>query len=314
MQCVADLFLCQPMNNYNRWNQDFFNFQKRARIATLSVIGIGMLCMVILKLWNNYVHPVEEMTLLLTEVERKEQQSLEEEIKSKPKYVSPKRWKVKVPKEKFNPNTYKKEDWMNLGYSEKQAQAVMNFKASGFVFRVKKDVLKLFIVDEESYLRLENYIDLPDSLPPKSLTQTSKVNEEVEDLLGLSLNEVTTDELTAIKGVGPYYAAKVLKFRDALGGFVNEEQLYEVYHLPDSVALLISRNITVDPRQVKRRNINQINLAELKQHPYISYKLANSIIAYRKTHGAFSSVEDLKKLVLMDDETFEKVSPYLIVK
>lgn len=65
---------------------------------------------------------------------------------------------------------------------------------------------------------------------------------------------------------------------------------------------------------IKKININAATLDELKAHPYIRYTLANPIIAYRNEHGAFGKIEDLKKVMAVTDEVYNKISPYIIVQ
>ena len=50
----------------------------------------------------------------------------------------------------------------------------------------------------------------------------------------------------------------------------------------------------------------------LKSHPYIGYKLANSIINYRNQHGSFKTLDDIQKIILIDEKTFNQLSHYLI--
>ena len=300
------------MSTFKDWNQDFLRFQKRSRIAILSLVVIGVLVIVGVKVYFKLTHPLKNVPVQISPIEKARIAELPKQINYKRQ--ENKKWRIKVPEDKFNPNEYDLEDWMRLGYSQKQAASVMNFRASGFRFKVKSDLKKLFIMDDESYAQLYTYIDLPDTLEKKESLESFSVEKKAPEQMVHSINRMTKKDLVKLKGVGDYYATKVLNFRDALGGFVNAQQLKEVYHLPDSLADLISRNITIDTSFVKRHNINEINLQELKQHPYISYKLANSIIAYRKTHGAYSSVEELKELVLMNAETFNKVRPYLKVE
>ena len=62
---------------------------------------------------------------------------------------------------------------------------------------------------------------------------------------------------------------------------------------------------------MKKININIATFDELKTHPYIKYNLANPIVAYRNEHGAFSKVEDIKKVMAVTDEIYKKIAPYL---
>jgi len=51
------------------------------------------------------------------------------------------------------------------------------------------------------------------------------------------LNLAKADDLLPIYGIGPVLSQRIIKYRDALGGFKQESQLYKVYGL-DSVVVL----------------------------------------------------------------------------
>ena len=73
----------------------------------------------------------------------------------------------------------------------------------------------------------------------------------------------------------------------------------------------IERHVTVDPSSIRRFKINVVDFEELRNYPYLSYKQMNSIIQYRKQHGNYSSPDDLKKVLLLDEEIIRKIEPYL---
>ena len=52
----------------------------------------------------------------------------------------------------------------------------------------------------------------------------------------------------------------------------------------------------------------------MKAHPYLRYNLANAIFQYKQQHGNFNSVEDIKKIMLVTEDAFNKVAPYLMVE
>jgi competence protein ComEA len=52
----------------------------------------------------------------------------------------------------------------------------------------------------------------------------------------------------------------------------------------------------------------------LKAHPYIKYSLANPIVAYRNEHGPYIKLEDIKKVMAVTDEVYNKIAPYLTVQ
>ena len=65
---------------------------------------------------------------------------------------------------------------------------------------------------------------------------------------------------------------------------------------------------------IKQININTSSADEMKVHPYIRYALANAIVQYRGQHGKFSSVAEIKKIMIVTDELYKKLEPYLVIQ
>ena len=94
----------------------------------------------------------------------------------------------------------------------------------------------------------------------------------------------------------------------------RSEQLAETYGLPDSTFQKIKGRLVIGSANVKRLNINTATIDDLKAHPYLRYNIANAIVQYRTQHGNFSAVSDIKKIMMITDEIFDKAAPYLLVK
>lgn len=129
----------------------------------------------------------------------------------------------------------------------------------------------------------------------------------------VELNTADTSLLKQLRGIGSVFAQRIIKFRDALGGFVKKEQLLEVYGFDKKKFELVSPYVEVDLSKVKRININFVSAETLKKHPYINRKVANSIYWYRINHGNYSDPSDILKKNLVDEQTFTKIAPYLKV-
>ena len=302
------------MNQFDQWNREWLLFNRNSRRAILIFTLLFAISIGVIKLYFIFSHSSEPLEVEITTIEKSIIRELEERTESKKRKYKQraKTYRYKIPSSMFDPNEYTSRDWQNLGFSSKQAKAIMNYQASGFEFKVKKDMLKLFVVDDEYYSRIREKIDLPDSLVYKN-EYTQLVKKPYKPIV-VSLNSANIKELVALKGIGDYYASNIIKYRELLGGYFKIDQLKEVYHLPDSIVDHLSDLFTIDTTLLDRYNINKIKKGELNKHPYISYKLANSIIAYRNTHGNYNSVDELEKLILMDVETLEKVRPYLSVE
>jgi len=116
-----------------------------------------------------------------------------------------------------------------------------------------------------------------------------------------------------LPGIGNKLANRIVTFREKLGGFYKIDQVGETFALPDSTFQKIKPRLILTNNSVKQININTATIDELKTHPYIRYQIGNAIIQYRTQHGSFSSIEDIKKIVLVTDEIFNKAAPYLKV-
>lgn len=138
-------------------------------------------------------------------------------------------------------------------------------------------------------------------------------SQEKESLV-FDLNHTDTLDLQALKGVGPSYARRIVAYRNKLGGYTNVEQLKEVYGMTKELYAQIAPHLVVKNPQLRKINLNTENIKELMAHPYIDFYLAKAIISFRKEYGAFQQVEDVRKVHLLDEETYKKVFPYLDIK
>lgn len=132
--------------------------------------------------------------------------------------------------------------------------------------------------------------------------------------LMVEINSADTSSLKELKGVGSVFAGRMVKFRDALGGFVKKEQLLEVHGFDKEKYEAIAQQVEIDLSKVKKININAASVETLKKHPYIDKKVATKIYWHRINHGNYSNVQDILESNLVDDQTFAKIVPYLIAK
>lgn len=127
------------------------------------------------------------------------------------------------------------------------------------------------------------------------------------------INSADTTDFIALPGIGSKLANRIVNFREKLGGFYSIDQIAEVYGLQDSVFQKIRPSLQINIDPVKKININTATIDELKTHPYIKYAIAKAIIAYRNEHGAFSIIEDVKKIMLIDEALYMRIAPYLSI-
>ena len=111
-------------------------------------------------------------------------------------------------------------------------------------------------------------------------------------------------------GIGDKYSSRIVRYRNLLGVFYAKEQLLEVYGIDSALFHQISPYILLEDTALRKININTCGVKDLAVHPYVSYKLANLIVKYRRHHGNYSSLEQLKSIPLVDEQLFRKIVFY----
>ncbi|PQA58840.1 ComEA family DNA-binding protein [Siphonobacter curvatus] len=198
------------------------------------------------------------------------------------------------------------------------AERIVKYRSKGGIFRKKEDLLRIYDFLEEQYRQLEAYIRLPATTPLYSTSNAKPVFETRSTLVKterttftFQLNEADTTDFKKVYGIGSKLALRIIKFRENLGGFVNENQLREVWGLDSSVVQeLLKHGQLTGPGSVRKIKINDVSLEQFR-HPYLKPYVAKAILAYRQQHGAFQSAADLKAVKLLDEATLKKLEPYL---
>lgn len=219
----------------------------------------------------------------------------------------------------FDPNTLSAEGWKKLGLRDKTINTIRNYLSKGGKFRKPEDLKRIYGLLPEEYERLAGYIKIADNnthllyegeFQPVANPNSTKHSKYTV----IDVNTADTTAFIALPGIGSKLAARIINFRDKLGGFYSINQVAETYELPDSTFQKIRPYLKLENNVLKKININTATLDELKAHPYIRYSMANPIIAYRNEHGPFSKTEDLKKVMAVTEEAYIKILPYLTVE
>lgn len=284
---------------------NLIEFSKRSRRAILIFVGFFIIVVLIPRVISLFQTPTK-FSFIQTDFEKKVFAKKE----YKKKYYEYgdnqfKKSKFKTPPSKFDPNVYSPSDWMNLGMSQKQADLIIKFGKRGFYSN--EDLKKVFVISDKFFAVIK------DSLvyPQKTQKAVEKSEYKKQEYKVLELNIASIEELISIPGIGPGFAKGIIKKRDALGGFISKTQLLEVYKFDQEKLTSIDSYIKVDANNIRQLDLNLISIEELKAHPYFTWNIANSIVKLRTQMGGFQKIEDIKRSVLIDNELFNKIKPYL---
>jgi len=294
-----------------KWLKTDFNFSKREFNGLLVLIFILGIVTVIPHVYE-FLWP-EKPDLLLERKAIQGLMQLERQKNEYPVYADKRRAEKKLSPRMFNfdPNHTSLAEWQLLGLTARQAAVMLRYTEKGGRFYRKEDLRKMYPVSPERYQALAPYIQISPAarLLPGS-TSIRKPYAKSPQVM-VPLNTADTMDLDAIKGVGAAFARRIFKYRERLGGFYKKEQLMEVFGLDSAKYREIKDQVSIDKVAVKKISINHAEFADLRYHPYLNYKQVNAILQYRKQHGNYSNIADLKKVAILSAETVEKIAPYI---
>ena len=202
----------------------------------------------------------------------------------------------------FDPNTSTQSELSRLGLNKFQIRNIFNYRSKGGVFRKAVDISKIYGMDSAMLKKLKPWVKIENKHPVFKNKSTS---------IKIELNSADSIDLIKLKGIGPYFANRIIKYRDYLGGFYSKNQLCEVYNLPFETFSEIEHCIWVDTTLIQKISINFSDAYELSKHPYISKEFALKITAYRNKNGAFTSCTEVIKNRLVNEDDYKRIYPYL---
>lgn len=193
--------------------------------------------------------------------------------------------RAKVESFAFNPNTVSLEELCRLGFSQKQAESIVNYRSKGGVFHRKEDFAKSYVVADSVYRRLEAFIEIP----------------------LLDLNEADVEQLDELPGIGEWYAEKIVEYREKLHGYSFKEQLLDIYRFDRAKFDALSDLVTVN--EPYALPLWTMSADSLRSHPYIrNYETARSVILFRDNNPREAwTVDNLCSAGILSKEDAERL-------
>lgn len=192
----------------------------------------------------------------------------------------------KVESFRFDPNSVSVEQLRRLGFSEKQALSIVNYREKGGRFRRKADFAKSFVVSDSIFKRLEPYIDIP----------------------LIDLNVADSAAFDGLPGIGGWFASKMVAYRKELGGYSFKEQLMDIYRFDKDKFDALEDLVTV--RHPYVYPLWELPVDSLRKHPYIgNYETARAIVLFRENNPPSEwTVENLSAAGVLSAEQAVKMS------
>ena len=212
----------------------------------------------------------------------------------------------------FNPNNLPPKKWKELGLTDKQIIIIKNYESKGGKFYKKEDLKKIYSISEDVFKILEPFIIIPeDSKRKDNIVEFSK---EKAEITMVELNSADETVLVQLKGIGPSFSKRIIKYRNMLGGFYKKEQLLEVYGMDKTRYNGFIASVEINPDLVKKINLNTATFKTILKHPYFDYNTTKLLIEYRAKQEQIISLDDLQEVMEINDSLYNKISPYLKIQ
>lgn len=188
---------------------------------------------------------------------------------------------------RFDPNTASVDDLMRLGFTQKQAQSIDNYRQKGGRFRRKSDFAKSYVVEDSVFRRLEKYIYIPK----------------------IDINSADSVTFMSLPGIGKFFAGKMVSYRGELGGYSYPEQLMDIWHFDKEKFDNLKDLIRVDTTVTQAYSLWSLPESELAKHPYIGKRAARGIIIFRDNSPKSDwTVDNLRKAGILVPDNAAKLA------
>ncbi|CAI8883926.1 hypothetical protein [Chryseobacterium sp. IT-36CA2] len=215
---------------------------------------------------------------------------------------------------KFNPDRFSVNDWLKIGFSEKQAEAILKYKNYlGGSFISKEKFKECFIISPENYSRLQSYLLLPEKTPEnfrnfaKNSTAKTKVQYHTFDP-----NLLDLDGWKAL-GFSEKQSNTIVNYRDRnlRGSFKSIEDLQKCFVISSEKFQEMKPYIKLQEKQQEKTDFSKTDLNTITFKQLIEFGLdersAGSIIGFRKKLGGFMNKQQILSTYNIDQNLVQKL-------
>lgn len=211
----------------------------------------------------------------------------------------------------FNPNYITDYKGYTLGLSTSELDRLFAYRTQGRFVNSVEEFQTVTQISDSLLNEISSYFEFPDWVG-KNQSSKKEISFVKKEKGTKDLNSATAEDLMEVYGIGETLSERIVKFRDRLGGFLVNEQLYDVYGLKPEVAeKALLKFQVIEVPALDKININKAGIEELSQLIYINKSLASNIIDYRDKNGSFASFQELSNVDAFPTEKLDRIALYL---
>lgn len=225
----------------------------------------------------------------------------------------------------FNPNTLDKAGWLQMGLSERTTNTILNYISKGGRFRNAEDIRKIWGLKKEEadllipFIQIDTYKGYTQGYPLRKIPI-------------IHVNTATAEQWKQLPGIGDVLSQRIVKYRTAIKGFKQVDDVAKVYGIKDSVFQKIKPFLRHDVLVVEKKEVEEsqgessikrvsnekvnINNASVKDMTVVGipYHVAKAIVVYREQHGLYTDIAQIKNIIFINQSTYEKVAPLMTIQ
>ena len=280
-----------------------FDNQQRSGILLLCFLIVGLFCVL-------YFYTPQPVLLLNTSSPKVlKQQAYVDSLRLEAlERKKPKRYP-------FNPNFISDYKAYTLGLTPSEFDRLSSYRSKNKWINSIKDFKLVTKASDSLMAELGPLFKFPDwvvkssSSPKKVSSLVLSYNDKID------LNVATSTQLQQVRGIGPALSARIISYKDKLGGFSVDKQLLSVWGLSESVVANVLAGFTVKtPKQIHQISVNTASASDIATISGISYDLAKQIWEFRVLRQEIVSLSELQKIEGMTASKYALIELYLHVE
>ena len=217
----------------------------------------------------------------------------------------------------FNPNFLSDFKGYALGMSTEEIDRLLAFRKENKWINSVKDFKKVTKVSDSLLNKISPYFKFPkwisNSKPKKNYLKKGFKEKTFQQKV--DLNITTQEQLEKVNGIGKVYSKKIIDYRNKLGGFSDDIQIYQLYGLDYQVINKVLNEFTVKtPKEIVKMNFNSISASDIATIPGISFDLAKRIWEYRILNEQIESFSQLQNIEGLTKRKLQGIQLYLKIE
>ena len=215
----------------------------------------------------------------------------------------------------FNPNFISEYKAYTLGLSVEEYEKLKAFREKDHWINSVSDFQRITGVSDSLLEIISESFKFPDWINnPRSTRKfiNNSGDSELPYSAKTDLNLATQIQLQQVSGIGEVLSERIISYRDKLGGFAKDEQLYTVYGLKEEVVERIKNRFTVKtPKELITMNLNEVSASDIATIPGIDFELAKQIWEFVKLREGIDDLTQLEKIEGLTPQKLRLIRLYL---